>query len=86
MLKRKQDLTLVIDLDERDWFKGHVEDAKGKDVFEFSNEGENGWPSEDGFWLVEGGFMKHGTDTDGLLEYLVSVGVVAPGSTMEVSQ
>ena len=86
MLKRAQELTLVIDLDERGSFVGHVENQKGKTVFAFSNEDENGWPDEDGFWLIEDGFMRHGTDTDGLLEYLVSVGVVAPGSTMEVAK
>lgn len=82
---RAQNLTLVIDLDERGWIKGHVENQKGKTVFAFSNEDENGWPDEDGFWLVEDGFMKHGRDTDGILEYLVGAGFAASGSTMEVS-
>ena len=81
---RAQNLTLVIDLDERGSFVGHVEDQKGRTVFQFCNEDENGWPDENGFWLVEDGHMKHGLDADGLLEYLVSMGVVAPGSTMEV--
>lgn len=81
---RAQNLTLVIDLDERGLLVGHVETQKGKTVFQFCNEDENGWPDENGFWLVEDVYMKHGRDTDGLLEYLVSKGVVVPGSTMEV--
>lgn len=65
----RQELVQVVDLDERGWFKSHVENQNGRTVFSFSNEdGNTGWPSEDGLWLVEDGFMRHGRDTGGLLE------------------
>lgn len=57
----RQELVQVVDLDERGWFKSHVENQNGRTVFSFSNEDEKtGWPSEDGLWLVEDGFMRHG--------------------------
>jgi hypothetical protein len=78
-------LTLVVDLDERGWFKAHVEDQNDRTIFEFSNEDEEtGWPSEDGLWLVEDGFMRHGRDADGLLDYLQSVGIAKPNATLRV--
>ena len=77
-----QKLTLVVDLDERGWFRAHVEDQDGEEVFEFSNEDEDGWPS--GLWLVEDGFMRHGRDAHGLLEYLKSIGVATPNASMRV--
>ena len=36
--KYQQELSLVIDLDERGVFKAHVENQNGRTVFEFSNE------------------------------------------------
>ena len=80
----RQDLLLVVDLDERGWFKAHVENQNGKAVFQFSNEDETGWPSEDGLWLIEDGFMRHGRDSDGLLNYLKSVGVARPTATLRL--
>lgn len=81
----RRELTLIVDLDERGWFKAHVENQGGKEVFELSNEdAETGWPSPDGFWLVEDGFMSHGRDADGLLEYLKSVGIAKPDADMQV--
>lgn len=81
----RQELTLVIDLDERGWFKAHVENQNGKTVFQFSNEDEEtGWPSEYGLWLVEDGFMRHGRDTDGLLTYLKSVGIAKRAARMSL--
>ena len=35
--KYQQELSLVIDLDERGVFKAHVENQNGRTVFEFSN-------------------------------------------------
>ena len=82
----RQELTLVIDLDERGWFKAHVENRNGKTVFEFSNEDEEaGWPNERGLWLVEDGFMRHGRDIAGLLDYLKSIGIAKPTATMRLS-
>ncbi len=69
---------LVVDLDERGSFKAHVEDGAGQSVFEFSNEGENGWPDEDGLWLINDGYMKHKTDVSGLREYLVAMQFMQP--------
>lgn len=81
---KPQDLTMVVDLSERGSFRAHVEDQNGKTMFEFSNEDENGWPDEEGLWLVNDGFMKHCRDSDGLHEYLLSVGIAKPGSTMRM--
>ncbi|MCS6997558.1 MAG: hypothetical protein NZ533_11550 [Casimicrobiaceae bacterium] len=74
------ELELIVDLDERGWFCAHVEDGKGNVLFEFSNEDENGWPDQHGLWLVEDGWMRHGRDVDGLLEYLKAIGVVGDGA------
>lgn len=79
-----QKLTLVVDLDERGSFRAHVENANGECLFDFSNEDESGWPSEDGLWLVVDGYMRHNRDADGLLEYLQSMGIAEPGATMSV--
>ncbi len=79
----RQELTLIVDLDERGWFKAHVENQNGKTIFEFSNE-ETGWPSKDGLWLIEDGFMRHGRDIHGLLEYLKSAGIAKPTAVMRV--
>lgn len=79
----RQELTLVVDLDERGSFNAHVENQNGRTVYSFSNEDEEtGWPSEDGLWLVEDGFMRHGRDTEGLLKYLKSAGIAKPAATM----
>lgn len=80
----KSKLTMVIDQDERGSFRGHVENDDGKSVFEFSNEDENGWPSQEGFWMVEDGFLKHGRDADGMLSYLQSVGIASQSATIEL--
>lgn len=77
-------LLMIIDLDERGSFRGHVEDQTGKTVFEFSNEDEDGWPDEDGFWLVEFGYMKHGRDAAGLLQYLKGMEIVPQNSTIRL--
>ena len=79
-----QNLVVVIDLDERGWFKGHVDDQHGTTIFEFSNEDDTGWPSENGFWLVEDGFMKHGRDIAGLHEYLKQMGIAKPDSVIHL--
>lgn len=81
----REEMTLVVDLDERGWFKAHVENQNGETVFEFSNgDEETGWPSDDGLWLIECGFMRHGRDADGLLDYLRSVGIASPNAVLRV--
>ncbi|OGT90142.1 MAG: hypothetical protein A2514_11475 [Gammaproteobacteria bacterium RIFOXYD12_FULL_61_37] len=81
----KQSLTLVVDLDERGIFKAHVDDAGGKEVFAFSSEDEEtGRPSDDGLWLVEDGWMRHGKDVCGLLEYMQSMGVVGKNAALRL--
>lgn len=81
----RQELTLIVDLDERGWFKAHVENQNGKTIYRFSNEDEEtGWPSEDGLWIVEDGFMRHGRDSHGLLKYLQQMGIAKPTATMRV--
>ncbi len=78
---KNQKLTLVVDLDERGSFSAHVENVSGKCIFAFSNEMETGWPEE--LWLVTDGFMEHGRDTSGLLEYLQSVGIATTNATLK---
>ncbi len=78
-----QKLTLVVDLDERGWFKAHVENINGKCIFAFSNEDDHGWPDPDGLWLVECGFMAHGTDRQGLLRYMQSAGLATANATLD---
>lgn len=80
----RQNFVLIVDLDERGSFKAHVENQNGKTVFEFSNEDETGWPSEEGLWLIADGFMSHGRDGAGLLDYLLSVGIAKPVATLLV--
>lgn len=45
----KQALTMVVDLDERGVFKAHVDDDKGRTVFELSTEDDE----EGVLWLVQ---------------------------------
>jgi len=54
-----------VNLDERGEFKADVRDTQGKTVFRI-----------DGYDLIEDGFMRRTTDTQGLTEYLVSVGII----------
>lgn len=78
-----QQLALVVDLDERGLFKAHVEDENGTPVFEYSNEDEEtGCPSEEGLSLVNDGYMKHGRDVAGLLDYLQSVGIAKRNASL----
>lgn len=76
----KQELTMVVDLDERGVFKAHVDDQNGNTVFELSTEDDE----EGVLWLVEAGYMKHCRDSDGLHEYLLEMGIAKPGSSLQV--
>lgn len=75
----RQELTYVIDLDERGIFRAHVENSSGTTVFEFDNEDEE---RTGALWLVEDGFMRHSHDTDGLHSYLIDMGIAQPLSTL----
>ena len=79
-----QCLTMVVDLDERGSFKAHVDDQAGKEIYAFSNDGEDGWPDPDGLWLVQCGYMSHSRDSDGLLGYLASIKLASGKETMTV--
>ena len=81
---KRHALTLVVDLDERGIFKAHVENHKGESIFEFSNEDDNGNPSDDGLWLITAGYMHHGRDTRGLLEYLREIGRATRENTLSL--
>lgn len=84
-MPKKQNFVLVIDLDERGLFKAHVEDASSShEAFAFSNEGDDGWPDEDGLWLVNDGYMRHGRDVCGLLEYMQSAGIAGPNASLRL--
>ena len=54
----REKLLYVVDLNERGWFKAHVEKQNGKEIFSLSNEDEGGWPGGD-LDLVEDGYMRH---------------------------
>jgi hypothetical protein len=78
-------LELVIDLDERGIFKGHVENHLEEPIFEFSNEDSHGNPDEEGLWLIRDGYMKHARDAEGLLTYLQDMGIATEKNTLTVS-
>lgn len=78
----REKLFYVVDLDERGWFKAHVENQNGKEIFSLSNEDEGGWPSGN-LDLVEDGYMRHARDVRGLHEYLQGVGLAGQRSTLE---
>lgn len=80
----RQDLVMVVDLDERGWFKAHVENSNGRIVFQCSNEGPGGWPDPEGFWMVENGFLRHGRDVDGMLNYLQHLGIAGDHATLRL--
>lgn len=84
-LSANHQLAMVVDLDERGYFRAHVENVLGRSIFEFSNEDpETGNPDADGLWLVEFGFMRHTRDTAGLLDYLQSMGIVGASATLVI--
>ena len=78
---KKQELVLVVDLDERGVFSAHVETENGQSIFEFTNlqsfdpESEGDDAADDEIWLITDGWMKHGRDATGLLEYLQEMGI-----------
>lgn len=77
-----QRLTYVIDLNERGYFRAHVENTNGRLIFNFSNEED-----EDGtVWLVEDGFMRNVHDVTGLHDYLKSVRLAKPNSTISIQR
>lgn len=76
----RQQLSFIVDIDERGWFKAHVENQNGKTVFSLSNEDEAGWPGP--LDLVEDGFMKHSRDMSGLLDHLRDIGIARERSTL----
>ena len=67
--------TYTIDLDERGEFRLHVDNEFGITVFELHSEDAE-------ISLVEDGFMRHGRDTEGLLDYLVDCGIASTGDTI----
>lgn len=74
----------VIDLNERGYFRAHVEDPQGKVVFNLTNEDEETGRELGGeLWLVEDGFMKHIDDVNGLEKYLKSVQIMPSRSTLK---
>lgn len=64
-------LEYFINLDERGDFFADVRTAEGDTVFEIH-----------GFDIFEDGFMRHKGDTEGLLDYLISLGIAAKGDRL----
>jgi hypothetical protein len=84
-LTEGQHLAYIVDLDERGMFYAHVEDEAGVTLFEVSNEDPaTGWPTENGLWLVDSGYMRHGHDVLGLLSYLEANQVVGAGNSLHL--
>jgi len=79
---QQEGLLLVVDLDERGVFSAHVETENGQSIFDFTNlqsfdpEAEGDDAADDELWLITDGWMKHGRDATGLLEYLHAMGIV----------
>lgn len=65
----------VIDLDERGSFLADVRDPDGRTVYEVRGGDELG---EDDTSLVEDGFMRSFTDTDGLADHLRQMKIIEP--------
>lgn len=82
----RQELTYVIDLDERGYFDAHVQNSNGKVLYTLSNEQEheNGCVTYGELWLVEDGYMKHAKDVAGLHDYLKEIGIASHTSTMRL--
>lgn len=72
--------TYVINLDERGCFYADVRDPQDKTVYEIRIEGN---PENDST-IFEDGFMKHKHDTEGLREYLVSLGIMKEGQDLAI--
>ena len=60
-----------VNLDERGEFFADVRSADGDTVFEIH-----------GFDVFEDGFMSHKRDTEGLLDYLIFLGIAAKGDRL----
>ena len=78
-MKYKANYNYVIDLNERGMFSCHVEcKVSNKIIWEASTEG-----NDDGeFWPVVDGFMKDIKDMKGLKDYLVSLRIISPCSSL----
>lgn len=75
-----RDYAWVIDLDERDYFSAHVEDATGTIVFSCNNEEDDGdgGMTHGELWLTVDGFMRHVHDVAGLTDYLREIACIGP--------
>ena len=76
----RQQLTYSVDLDERGVFKARVVNDYGRVLFRINSEDDE----EGQIWLVEDGLMRHARDVDGLHDYLISMGIAKPVSTLRI--
>jgi len=76
----RQQLTYSVDLDERGVFKARVVNDYGRVLFRINSEDDE----EGQIWLVEDGLMRHARDVDGLHDYLISMGIAEPVSTLRI--
>ncbi len=72
--------TYHINLNERGSFYADVRDSKENTVFEIKagNELEEGESS-----IFEYGYMRHTDDIDGLLDYMIDLGIASKGDTLQ---
>lgn len=81
-IKNLHEFLYIIDLNERGFFKAHVEDKNSsKTFFSFGNESEE--ELEDGISMIEDGYMKNVEDVDGLKYYLIECKIIPIDATLE---
>jgi hypothetical protein len=72
-----------IDLDERGSFFADVRDENGKTVFEIK---AGDALAENESSIFDDGFMKNGSDIDGMHDYLVDLGIMQAGDNLIFGQ
>ena len=78
-----QTFVMIVDLDERGEFSAHVENDRGETVFEISDDPTGADSLE---WMIDAGYMSHKTDTGGLLEYMIEMGIVPENSSLRLEE
>ena len=84
-MPKKNAYTYFVNLNERDIFNADVRNFKGETIFTINNQNDTEENSEDGsLWIVESGYMDNPEDIDGLLGYLIDMGIVDSESTLKM--
>ena len=84
-MAKKNSYTYFINLNERGIFSADVRNFKGETIFDINNQNDTEENSEDGtLWIVESGYMDNPEDVDGLLNYLIDMGIIDSESTLKL--